>query len=131
MQAFLWLQQAGARLHCSARASHCDGISCCETQPLHTGPAALVACGPSSCGSQTLDHRLNHCARGQLLCGMWDLPRPGIEPRLLQGQVDSLPLNHQESPAVPVLTAKTLPNFPSPRHLSLPKTLDAALCLHS
>ena len=29
----------------------------------------LQACGLSSCGS-----------RAQLLCGMWDLPRPGLEP---------------------------------------------------
>ena len=35
----------------------------------------------SSCGSQVLEHRLSNCgARAQLLHGMWDLPRPGIEP---------------------------------------------------
>ena len=37
--------------------------------------------GFSSCGSWALEHRLGSCgAQTQLLCGMWDLPRPGIEP---------------------------------------------------
>ena len=37
--------------------------------------------GFRSCGSQTLEHRVNSCSTGaELLCGMWDLPRPGIEP---------------------------------------------------
>ena len=35
----------------------------------------------SSCGSQALERRLSSCgAQAQLLCGMWDLPGPGIEP---------------------------------------------------
>ena len=42
-------------------ASHCRGFSCC-------GPRARGH-GPSSCG-----------ARAQLLCGMWDLPQPRMEP---------------------------------------------------
>ena len=37
--------------------------------------------GFSSCGSQALEHRLSSCgARAWLLHGMWDLPRPGLEP---------------------------------------------------
>ena len=37
--------------------------------------------GFSSCGSCTLEHRLSSCGtRALLLCGMWDLPRQGIEP---------------------------------------------------
>ena len=41
----------------------------------------LQARGLSSCGSQALELRLSSCgARAQLLCGMWDLPRPGLEP---------------------------------------------------
>ena len=46
--------------------------------------------GLNSFGSQALEHRLNNCgARAQLLHGMWDLPRPGIEPEslALQGGV--------------------------------------------
>ena len=35
----------------------------------------------SSCGSRALERRLSSCGtRAQLLCGMWDLPGPGIEP---------------------------------------------------
>ena len=38
----------------------------------------------NSFGSQALEHRLNNCgAQAQLLHGMWDLPRPGIEPEAL------------------------------------------------
>ena len=37
--------------------------------------------GFSSCGSWALERRLSSCgAWVQLLCGMWGLPRPGIEP---------------------------------------------------
>ena len=43
--------------------------------------SVVVACRFSSCGSWALEHRLSSCGtRTQLLCGMWDLPRPGIEP---------------------------------------------------
>ena len=37
--------------------------------------------GFSSCGSQVLERRLSSCGtQAQLLRGMWDLPRSGIEP---------------------------------------------------
>ena len=37
--------------------------------------------GFSSCGTQALERMLSSCgARAQLLRGMWDLPRPGLEP---------------------------------------------------
>ena len=40
-----------------------------------------MARGLSSCGSRALEHRLSSCgARAYLLCGMWDLPGPGLEP---------------------------------------------------
>ena len=40
--------------------------------------------GSSSCGSRALEHRLSSCgAQAWLLRGMWDLPRPGIEPMSL------------------------------------------------
>ena len=46
----------------------------------HVG-SALVACGLSTCGMWALEHTLNGCgAQAWLLCGMWDLPRSGIEP---------------------------------------------------
>ena len=37
--------------------------------------------GFSSCGSRALERRLSSCgSRAYLLRGMWDLPRPGLEP---------------------------------------------------
>ena len=37
--------------------------------------------GLNSRGSWALELRLSSCgSQAQLLCGMWDLPRPGIEP---------------------------------------------------
>ena len=37
--------------------------------------------GPSGCGLWALERRLSSCgARASLLRGMWDLPRPGLEP---------------------------------------------------
>ena len=37
--------------------------------------------GFSSCGLRALEHRLSSCgARASLLCGMRNLPRPGLEP---------------------------------------------------
>ena len=59
----------------------------------HTG-SVVVAQGPqsvrasvvvarelSSCGSQGLERKLSSCGtQAQLLCDMWDLPRPGFKP---------------------------------------------------
>ena len=55
------------------------------------------------CGSQYL--WLTNCGtRAQLLCCLWDLPGPGrLSPCLLHWQADSLPLNHQGSPATAFL----------------------------
>ena len=37
--------------------------------------------GFSSCGTWALERRLSSCgAWAQLLCGVWDLPGPGLEP---------------------------------------------------
>ena len=51
------------------------------------GPLFIAACGPlTTAASLVVDHRLqirrlsNCVSRAQLLCGMWDLPRPGLEP---------------------------------------------------
>ena len=43
---FLQLRRTGATLHCSARASHCSGFSCCKAQ-------ALERAGFGSCGTWT------------------------------------------------------------------------------
>ena len=65
---FLYLQQAGATLHCGAQASHCSGFSCCEALALGMRASVVVvmgsvvvACGLSSCGSLALEHRLSSC----------------------------------------------------------------------
>ena len=78
---FLQLWRAGATLRCSAWASHCGGFSCCGAWALGMQASVVVAHGLSSCGSRALERRLGSCgARAQLLCGMWDLPGPGLEP---------------------------------------------------
>ena len=60
-EGFLQLWQAGATLHRSARASHYRGLSCCGAQAPDAHVQQLWLTGP-------------------LLCGTWDLPRPGLEP---------------------------------------------------
>ena len=43
--------------------------------------SVVVVCRLSSCGSRALERRLSSCGtRAQLLCGIWDLPGPGLEP---------------------------------------------------
>ena len=55
---------------CGAQASHWSGFS-----------SVVAACGLSSCSSWPLEHRLSSCgAWTQLLCSMWVLSIPGIEP---------------------------------------------------
>ena len=78
---FLQLRRAGATLRCGARASHCGGFSCCGARALGAWASVVVAQGLSSCGSRALERKPSSCgARASLLCGMWDLPRPGLEP---------------------------------------------------
>ena len=72
----------GILSNCSARGSHCDGLSCYRT--LLLGQASF-----SSPGTQARQQRQvsrlqvwahNFGTRAQLLCGMWSLSRPGIKP---------------------------------------------------
>ena len=69
--------EQGPLSSCRAQAFHCGGFSCCGAWA-----SVVAARGLSSCGSQTLEHRLSSCgALGfQLPCRVWDLPRSGIEP---------------------------------------------------
>ena len=63
----------GYSLVASAQASHCRGFSCVvhRLQGLRVWRFSFRA----------LDHRLNsQDVRAQMLCGMWDLPGPGIKP---------------------------------------------------
>ena len=78
---FLQLQRVGATLRCGTWASHCGGLSCCGAWALGVQASVVAARGLSSCGLRALERRLSSCgARPQLLHGMWDLPRSGIEP---------------------------------------------------
>ena len=72
--AVLGLLAEWALSSCSAWASHCSGSSICRAQAL-----GLERCGSS--GSRAPEHRLSSCGTGALLlCPMWHLPEPGIEP---------------------------------------------------
>ena len=78
---FLQLRRAGATLRCSTRASHCGGFSCCRAGALGAWASVVVEHGLSSCGLWASERRLSSCGtQAQLFCGMWDLPRPGLEP---------------------------------------------------
>ena len=78
---FIYLFLAELGLQCGARASHCSGFSCCGAWTLGARASVVVAHGLSSCGSRALELRLSSCgSRAWLLCGMWDLPRPGLKP---------------------------------------------------
>ena len=75
---FIYLFLAVLGLHCCARA-----FSCCGER----GPLFIAVHGPLTvAASFVADHRLqtrrlSSCgSRAQLLRGMWDLPRPGLEP---------------------------------------------------
>ena len=70
-----------AILLCGVRASHCAGPSRCGAQALGMRASAVAAHGLSRCGSRAPEHRLSsHGTWAHLLHGMWDLPRPGLEP---------------------------------------------------
>ena len=57
----------------------CVGFSLRWLLLLHSMGSRSV--GFSSCGSWALERRLSSCGpQVYLLCGMWDLPGPGIEP---------------------------------------------------
>ena len=66
---------------CDRQASHCSGFSYCRAQALGQGASVPAALGLSHCSSWCLEHRLDSCgAQTELLRGMWNLSRPGIEP---------------------------------------------------
>ena len=74
-------------------------FSCCGAQALAVRASVVVARGLSSCSSRAPECRLSsYGTRAQLLRGMWDLPRPGLEPvsPALAGRLPTL--CHQGSP---------------------------------
>ena len=75
---FIYLFMAVLGLRSCARA-----FSSCGKR----GPLFIAVRGPLTiAASLVAEHRLHTCklsncgSRAQLLCGMWDLPRPGLEP---------------------------------------------------
>ena len=85
---FLFLAVLGLRC-CTRAFSSCSewGLLFTVVHGLLIAMASLVvehrlqAHGLSSCASSVLERRLSSCGvRAQLLCGMWDLPEPGLEP---------------------------------------------------
>ena len=75
MRAFLSFVELGPLSSCRVQASYCGGFSWCRVQA-----SVVVLCGPSSCGSQALEHRLSSWSTRALLpYSMWDLPGPGIK----------------------------------------------------
>ena len=66
---------------CRWPAPRCGGFFCCGPQALGVQFSVVVTHRLSSCGSRALECGLgSHGTWTQLPCGMWDLPRPGIEP---------------------------------------------------
>ena len=79
-EGFLQLWQAGATLHCGARASHYRGLSSLRSTGCRRAGSVAVAHGPS-------------CSAA---CGIF--PDQGSNPCPLHWQADSQPLRHQGSP---------------------------------
>ena len=81
------------------------------------GPLFIAVHGPLTiAASLVAEHRLqtrrlSSCgSRAQLLRGMWDPPRPGLEPVPLHWQADSQPLCHQGSPVTSLFKKISLGN---------------------
>ena len=74
--------------------------SCGEWGPLFIAVRRPLTVAASPVAEHRLQtRRLSSCgSRAQLLRGMWDPPRPGLEPVSLHWQADSQPLRHQGSP---------------------------------
>ena len=82
------------------------------------GPLFIAVRRPLTvAASLVAEHRLqtrrlsNRGSRPQLLRGMWDLPRPGLEPVSPALAADSQPLRHQGSPLIISLIIHSLPSY--------------------
>ena len=68
-------------LFVAVRGLFTGGFSCCGARALGARASVVVAHRLSSCGLWALERKLSSCGtRAWLLRGMWDLPRPGLEP---------------------------------------------------
>ena len=116
---FLQWQQVGPLPRRSVQAAHCNSFSCCEAQ-------AAEYAGFGSCSSQALEHKLNTCGSwADLLLGMWDLPRPGIEPvspalagRFFTTESPGKPLNFAEFEESNFILFKGCSDVPAPDYSS-------------
>ena len=84
---------------CGVWASPCSGFSCWGAWAVGHQASVVVAHELSGCGSQALEHKLSsvsHQLSCSMACGVF--PVQGSDPCLLNWQVDSLPLNHLQSP---------------------------------
>ena len=84
-----------------APTSQCRGFSRCGAWAVGTWALVVMAQGLIGCRAQALEHWLSSCgSRAQLLHGLWNLPKPGIEPMSPALAGYSYPLCHQESPGI-------------------------------
>jgi len=89
------LQHAGATLHCSARASHCDGFPWCGAWTLGHAGFSSSDTWFLGCRAQALAVAAHGLSCSAACGSSWI---QGSNPCLLHWQADSLPLSHQGSP---------------------------------
>ena len=109
MQAFSVIAVSMCYSSCSVLTSHCSGFSCCGAWAL--GALRLQQLrfpGSSSCGHHSSVAGA-HGLSCSVACG--DFPDQGSNPCALQQQMDSLPLNHQQSLNNVIEFLPTLPPF--------------------
>ena len=85
-QAFSSGRKQGLLFIVAWQASHCGGFSLQSMASRHAGFGSCSA-WLRSCSLRALVHRLSSCdTQAWLLCDMWDLPGPRIEPLSLVSQ---------------------------------------------
>ena len=79
-----WVFVAARGLSPVAVSRGCTSLECAGFSlrwPLPLWSTGSRRASFSSCGTRAPERRLSSCGtRAQLLCGMWDPPRPGLEP---------------------------------------------------
>ena len=93
---------------CDTPASHRGASSVSEHGLQDTHTSVTAACELRSDSSGAPEHRLHSCgAWASLPRGLWDLPRPEIQPVSLHWQVDCLPLSQPGKPHPPPFPSGT------------------------
>ena len=86
----------------------CPGASLFAVHRLLTAAASAVELGRVGSGLAAPGSKAQAqylWPQTQWLCGLWDLPRPEVEPMSPALQADSYPLSHQGSPRISFLSA--------------------------